>query len=337
MNSVTLGAPLNLILRLGQGVLSGRRAPGPSLLNQLLQVQPHGPDLQPLADNLLARCAEAFHSSRGALLFPKEASGFSSIRYLERTVSTVHTRLPGGQSMPGWLASRPNPLPAPAFEALPQWREMPSDSRGLLKEMNAAVYGPIVFSHGMAALLALGPRRNTRPYNHRDLALFETACRVFSMKLDTAWLCRQLQLQAEALSVAEEGALLTTRMATLGQMVAEVAHEVANSLLALNALTALLARQPSIESTSRHLQVADEEITRTGNMLRELLSFARPSAPAGQVVDLQGLMDSVLKLASIHPSSGNVTIDLACQVWRPKVNASEEQLKQVFYNLVRNG
>ena len=72
-------------------------------------------------------------------------------------------------------------------------------------------------------------------------------------------------------------------------------------------------------------------------MVRELLSFARPSAPVGQVVALQGLMDSVLKLASIHPSSGNVTIDLACQVWRPKVNASEEQLKQVFYNLVRNG
>ncbi len=142
-----------------------------------------------------------------------------------------------------------------------------------------------------------------------------------------------------ALAEARESLLRSEKLATMGRLAAGVAHEVGNPLGAVAgyvelARARIAAGRP--DEADELLGRAAAEAQRIDHTVRELLDFARPSAPALAAVDLAGPLEGSLRLARMQARFREVAVTLDLQAGLPPVVADERTLAQVMLNLLLN-
>lgn len=132
------------------------------------------------------------------------------------------------------------------------------------------------------------------------------------------------------------------RLAALGEMAAVLAHEVRNPLGAIFAAVATLRRHRVPEDAEpervRLLDILAEEAARLRRVAADLLTFAHPTPPALEVVDLLPLVENALDLArhdaSYAERSPKVNVDVPSDVGR--VSADPDLLTRALANLLTN-
>ncbi|HUL59229.1 MAG TPA: ATP-binding protein [Anaeromyxobacteraceae bacterium] len=145
----------------------------------------------------------------------------------------------------------------------------------------------------------------------------------------------------ERLEAAREELLRAERLATVGRLASGIAHEVGNPLGAI-AGYADLARdrirdgRPAAEVEDFLGRIA-AEAQRIDAIVRDLLAFARPPAPAPTLaaVELTAAVDAAVRLARVQGRLRDVEVrvDLG---GGPRVLADERRLTQVILNLLLN-
>jgi PAS domain S-box-containing protein len=126
------------------------------------------------------------------------------------------------------------------------------------------------------------------------------------------------------------------KMASLGQVVSGVAHELNNPIAGIAALAqTLLLEGPLDEGTQRVLESIRQESDRAARIISDLLTSARQQPLKRYDVDLNRLVQDTIELeAKAWGESASWTVDLAPDL--PLVNADPDQLRQVLSNLVAN-
>jgi signal transduction histidine kinase len=118
-------------------------------------------------------------------------------------------------------------------------------------------------------------------------------------------------------------------MAALGEVTAQMAHELRNALTAVGTTVETLSREPDPDSGA--LRGLDAEVRRLQGSLTGCLSLARVVSPDRQEVDLHRLLRRV---SETIPAGGEVRLEPADPA--PAVYADPDLLGQVFHNLLRN-
>jgi signal transduction histidine kinase len=135
------------------------------------------------------------------------------------------------------------------------------------------------------------------------------------------------------------------RLSALGTLAATLAHEIRNPLEAMSLNLELLERNlnlPQDQATAsdkrqKYLGVLGTEISRLSGILDNFLSFARPSQdPTGRIC-INSILRQVIDLIENQARSRRVEIDFSALGDDVDVLGSEDQLKQVFLNLIING
>ena len=123
----------------------------------------------------------------------------------------------------------------------------------------------------------------------------------------------------------------------LGQMAAEFAHELNNTLTSVSGWLQILAQDFPVDDPRREsLNVVYGETRRTARTAASLLAMARgdAGAPHGPL-DVNRLLEAVVAL--VEPSLSENAIELEKRLGEvPAVCGSEDELKQVFLNLLLN-
>src|SRR5215469_3288377 len=132
---------------------------------------------------------------------------------------------------------------------------------------------------------------------------------------------------------AEQELRRADRMAELGALSAQLAHEIRNPLAAMRGSAQLLSPGADPE-TQRLVGILTGEADRLAELVTDFLVFARPPAPVRRLCDLDELVRQTIELVSSDPLASGVSVDVAPGGLRAEVDP--DQVRQVLLNLLRN-
>ncbi|MFT4112106.1 CHASE3 domain-containing protein [Silvibacterium sp.] len=132
-----------------------------------------------------------------------------------------------------------------------------------------------------------------------------------------------------------EAALIAgEKLAVAGRLAATIAHEIHNPLDSVANLLYLLTGEENPEKRSEYLQMAQQELGRTMQISRTMLSLYRePKAPVN--IDLQELIDGVLLLLDRRIQQLSIRTELQV-VDTATIEGFPAELRQVFTNVFVN-
>jgi signal transduction histidine kinase len=140
-----------------------------------------------------------------------------------------------------------------------------------------------------------------------------------------------------ALRQTQERLVHSAKLSTVGQLVAGVSHELNNPLLGLIGSAEQLADRVKEEDPGRaHLDLILKEAHRLKRTLADLRGFVRPSGADRVALDLNLVVKDVVGLVRHQAAQAQVECEVDFLPERLAVNASPDQLRQVFLNLAVN-
>lgn len=126
------------------------------------------------------------------------------------------------------------------------------------------------------------------------------------------------------------------RMNMIGEMAANVAHEIRNPLTTVRGYLQIMGNKQEFITYKDRFELMIGELDRTNSIIREYLSLAKNKLVELKHQDLNTSITSLLPLleADAIATKANVTLSLANI---PQVYLDENEIRQLLLNLVRNG
>jgi two-component system NtrC family sensor kinase len=134
----------------------------------------------------------------------------------------------------------------------------------------------------------------------------------------------------------EEQLILTERLASIGQLVAGMAHELNNPLTGVIGFSEMLLEKDLPEDIKEDLVTINREARRAANVVKGLLIFTREQGTEKVLVDINSIIQGVLQLRSYEQRARNIKVDTRFASDLPKVMCNVTQLRQVFINIIIN-
>jgi PAS domain S-box-containing protein len=146
----------------------------------------------------------------------------------------------------------------------------------------------------------------------------------------------------EALHSAQMGLAHASRVATLGEISASIAHEVNQPLAAIVAngqacLRYLRHETPNLDDLRGAIEWIVKDGNRAGEVIRRVRGLLKKSTTDKTQVDVSSLINEVVALLQRELAAQLVTLQLELAPSAPPIFADRVQLQQVIINLIMNG
>lgn len=143
--------------------------------------------------------------------------------------------------------------------------------------------------------------------------------------------------------VSMEELIENERTSSIVRLAAGVAHELGNPLNSLTIHLQLierklkkLAREEDRAQLSESLQVCQGEVQRLDGIITHFLEAVRPQKPELNELELVTLVEEVLRVQEAELSDRKLVVNIEVSDEIPLVLGDRGQIKQVFFNLVKN-
>ncbi|MFT8316948.1 MAG: ATP-binding protein [Sporolactobacillus sp.] len=124
------------------------------------------------------------------------------------------------------------------------------------------------------------------------------------------------------------------RLIQLGQLSAQILHEVRNPLTAIKGFVQFMQRNPS--AIDDYLPIILNEINYMEEITSDLLSLAKPQQESFSALDLPEIAQKSLLLFEEKAKKRKIRLELSTDDLSHRILGNPAQLKQVFINLIKN-
>ena len=261
------------------------------------------------------RCVEIWHKPS------KEVPEFESASR-ERTFLA-------GVGLPGkvWLSRKPRYISDLVREA--NFQRTPVAAR---ERLHAAFGFPILLGGEVLGVIEFFSREIRQP----DQELLATLATIGSQIGQFI----ERKRAEEALLRAQSELAHVTRVATLGEMTASIAHEINQPLSAIvNSVNACLRwlTADNIEEARQSAERIRADARRAGEIINRIRSFAKKASPQKDWMDINHTIRDVIALARSEVQRNRVALETQLSdAVQPLIFADRIQLQQVILNLIIN-
>jgi signal transduction histidine kinase len=148
-------------------------------------------------------------------------------------------------------------------------------------------------------------------------------------------LAQDYQAQGATLRQTTERARAAEELASIGTLVAGLAHEIGTPMGVIQGHAKLLESAVSDKDATWRLRTIQEQITRISRIIQTLLNMARPRKSQRQPVALEPLLDDTVSFISEKLARRGIQV---ARVFDPvpSIHGDAERLQQLFLNLFLN-
>ncbi len=161
----------------------------------------------------------------------------------------------------------------------------------------------------------------------------------FELKLQESHelLEQRVMERTEQLEAVHARLLHAEKLSAIGRLSASIAHEVNNPLFAIRNVLAGIHRRVKLEEEDGELVgLAIQECDRIKRLIQDLQSFNRPTSGVISSVNIHSVLDSITMLLRKEFKNKKIRLQKHYAPEMPNIHAVEDQLKQVFLNLLNN-
>ena len=146
----------------------------------------------------------------------------------------------------------------------------------------------------------------------------------------------RLRIERE-LQKTQQALLQSEKLAAMGRLTSQIAHELNNPLYGIMNTLELLKTEISPESKRRKiLELSLSETQRLAEMLRNMLSFSKPEEEKRRPIKMNELIEGILLVMEKQMRESNIKVETFFDDEIPEVMASTNQMRQVMLNMLKN-
>ena len=140
----------------------------------------------------------------------------------------------------------------------------------------------------------------------------------------------------------EQSVVESERIHAITLLAAGVAHEIGNPLNSINIHLQLMKRElKHLDAKQREpfeelLKVARNEVERLNHIITQFLRAIRPTVPRREVCQIEELLKETLEFMKQDINNHEILVNLKCSKPIPKISIDPNQIKQAFFNVIKN-
>lgn len=147
----------------------------------------------------------------------------------------------------------------------------------------------------------------------------------------------ELQAKTDELHALTQQLWQTTKLATMGELAASVAHELNNPLTTINLhLESLIEELPATGENGRQVRIIDQEVDRMAKLVANLLQFSRTREQQISSFDVEEELEKTVEIIQYVFRKSGIAVKKKFAADLPLIQADRQKLRQLFLNLIMN-
>jgi CheY-like chemotaxis protein len=146
----------------------------------------------------------------------------------------------------------------------------------------------------------------------------------------------QVKKAEEEKHLLQEKAEISSRLASVGEMAAGIAHEINNPLTGVIGFSDMLMERKLPQDMREQVEIIADGSRRVADIVKRLLTFARQHKPVRAMVNINDLIANTLNMRSYVLKTNNINVITEYDETLPLITIDPGQIQQVFLNLIVN-
>jgi signal transduction histidine kinase/CheY-like chemotaxis protein len=169
-----------------------------------------------------------------------------------------------------------------------------------------------------------------------ELRLAEGIALQGALAIENSRLFEGVKQQMAELKQTQAQLVQSTKLAAIGELAANIAHEINNPLTTVLGFASFIAeRLPENDPTREELGLIQEEASRARDIVRDLLQFSRQRDFMPEPADVNMVLEQVVGMVRRQGALNAITVNEELADL-PMVEMDVPRIKQVFLNIINN-
>jgi signal transduction histidine kinase/CheY-like chemotaxis protein len=214
------------------------------------------------------------------------------------------------------------------------WSDM-SIARSM--EHKSLLIQPILWKGELIGAFSVLWIREAHRFTPEELRLTEGIALQGALAIENSRLYEGVKQQMTELKQTQAQLVQSTKLAAIGELAANIAHEINNPLTTVLGFASFIAERLKTDDPMREeLTLIQEEASRARDIVRDLLQFSRQRDFMPETANLNQVLEQVITMIRRQGAFGAVNVNEQYAADLPGVEVDVSRIKQVFLNIINN-
>ncbi len=173
--------------------------------------------------------------------------------------------------------------------------------------------------------------------SYKERKFSESEVRLLSAMGDQIAIAVAKAKMLEEIESAQEKLVQSEKLASLGQLISSIAHEINNPLTPIIGYSQRLLMRPGLDDKEKKpLEIINSSGLRVAKIIEKLLSFSRKYRPLRTYEDINAIIEQSLEFREYQLRLENIEVVLDLDRGIPKTMVDSNRIQQVFTNIILN-